>query len=77
MLQLYALNATTSLAIVQSVGSYSFQALYNDPSQNILVATSTTSGTMTVAVCASTCAGYTYFGLENGVYSDPSSVFSS
>ena len=61
VLQLYA-----SPVIVQQVGTFTYQGLYNDPSSSILVAANESTSSMTVATCASFCSGYTYFGVENG-----------
>lgn len=56
---------STGPAAVQTAGSFSYQGCYSEgTSGRALGATYTTSGTMTVELCAAFCKGYTYMGVE-------------
>jgi hypothetical protein len=72
LLTMYALNGTippivTEPAIKQVIGSFSYyQCQTEATTERALSAFSTSSNSMTLEMCISTCAGYTYAGAEYG-----------
>jgi WSC domain len=59
--------AQSSLAVVRTVSSYSYLGCYTDSAYNrVLPATSESTGTMTLEVCAAFCKTYAFFGVEYG-----------
>ncbi|KAI9776670.1 MAG: hypothetical protein M1835_005454, partial [Candelina submexicana] len=54
-------------AIVQTIGAYTFQGCYSEATNTRALSDKYLgSATMTLDLCATTCAGYTYFGVEYG-----------
>ena len=57
----------TGPIVVQSVGNYAFQGCYNEATNSrALTGASFVSNVMTVEMCATNCASYTWFGVEFG-----------
>lgn len=57
----------TGPAVVQTVGSYAFQGCWSEATnQRALTGKTLAIDTMTVELCASTCSGFTWFGVEYG-----------
>jgi len=55
----------TGPAIVQKVGSYSYVGCYAEPTTGkALTGKSYKNDNMSVEICAATCAGFTWFGVE-------------
>jgi hypothetical protein len=52
--------------VLATISSYTHKGCYNETTGRTLNATSLTSSTMTVEVCASFCSAYAYFGVEYG-----------
>ena len=65
-----ATSTSASPTVVASAAGFANRGLYNDPSSAgsspLLSVSVPSSSAMSVAICASACQGYNYFGLENG-----------